>query len=117
MENALLRERINDNRRRSRKTRHAGSRGPKLPDRGHAGRGTGNAREKPPDPPAATVANGATANGSVPPEGGGTLAERIRALQYHASRARQQAADLISLGGFGADSLTPAPCPFVNRGL
>ena len=26
------------------------------------------------------------------PEGGGTLAERIRALQSHASRARQQAA-------------------------
>jgi chromosome segregation ATPase len=33
--------------------------------------------------------NGATANGGVP-EGGGTLAERIRALQSHASRARQQ---------------------------
>ena len=33
-------------------------------------------------------ANGATA--SVPAEGGGTLAERIKALQYHASRARQQ---------------------------
>jgi len=26
------------------------------------------------------------------PEGGGTLAERIRALQAHASRARQQGA-------------------------
>jgi hypothetical protein len=34
--------------------------------------------------------NGAAANG--PPEGGGTLAERIRALQSHASRARQQGA-------------------------
>src|SRR5467141_1018367 len=29
-------------------------------------------------PASGTVANGATANGSVPPEGGGTLAERIR---------------------------------------
>ena len=28
----------------------------------------------------------------APPEGGGTLAERIRALQSHASRARQQGA-------------------------
>ena len=36
-------------------------------------------------------ANGAAANGSAP-EGGGTLAERIRALQSHASRARQQGA-------------------------
>jgi len=34
------------------------------------------------------AANGAAANGSVS-EGGGTLAERIRALQSHASRARQ----------------------------
>ncbi len=37
------------------------------------------------------VSNGAAASGSVP-EGGGTLAERIRALQSHASRARQQGA-------------------------
>jgi chromosome segregation ATPase len=37
-------------------------------------------------------ANGAPTQGSpsVAPEGGGTLAERIRALQSHASRARQQ---------------------------
>jgi chromosome segregation ATPase len=39
-------------------------------------------------------ANGTAANGSATganvPEGGGTLAERIRALQSHASRARQQ---------------------------
>jgi hypothetical protein len=42
-----------------------------------------------------------SANGAVPnpvaasatvPEGGGTLAERIRALQSHASRARQRGA-------------------------
>jgi hypothetical protein len=42
----------------------------------------------------ARPANGVPANGSgaggAAPEGGGTLAERIRALQSHASRARQQ---------------------------
>jgi hypothetical protein len=40
-------------------------------------------------------ANGAvngTAPHDSPAEGGGTLAERIRALQSHASRARQQGA-------------------------
>jgi chromosome segregation ATPase len=37
------------------------------------------------------AASGAAANGNLP-EGGGTLAERIRALQSHASRARQQGA-------------------------
>jgi chromosome segregation ATPase len=37
------------------------------------------------------VANGSAANGNLP-EGGGTLADRIRALQSHASRARQQGA-------------------------
>jgi chromosome segregation ATPase len=45
---------------------------------------------------AAKAANGVAANGSAAhgnlPEGGGTLAERIRALQSHASRARQQGA-------------------------
>ena len=35
--------------------------------------------------------NGAAANGNAS-EGGGTLAERIRALQSHASRAQQQGA-------------------------
>jgi hypothetical protein len=44
------------------------------------------APKNPPKP-----ANGATAPPSAP-EGGGTLAERIRALQSHASRARQQGA-------------------------
>jgi len=38
-----------------------------------------------------TMANGAASHGGLP-EGGGTLAERIRALQSHASRARQQGA-------------------------
>jgi chromosome segregation ATPase len=37
------------------------------------------------------VANGSAANGNLS-EGGGTLADRIRALQSHASRARQQGA-------------------------
>ena len=41
----------------------------------------------------AKPANTAPANDAIPgaglPEGGGTLAERIRALQFHASRARQ----------------------------
>jgi chromosome segregation ATPase len=45
---------------------------------------------------AAKAANGTAANGSAAnanlAEGGGTLAERIRALQSHASRARQQGA-------------------------
>jgi chromosome segregation ATPase len=45
---------------------------------------------------AAKAANGVAANGSAAngnlTEGGGTLAERIRALQSHASRARQQGA-------------------------
>jgi chromosome segregation ATPase len=40
---------------------------------------------------AARISNGAAANGGVP-ESGGTLAERIRALQSHASRARQAGA-------------------------
>jgi chromosome segregation ATPase len=42
---------------------------------------------------AAKPANANTAApGAPPPEGGGTLADRIRALQSHASRARQQGA-------------------------
>ena len=41
--------------------------------------------------PARPASGGATGGSpSVAPEGGGTLAERIRALQSHASRARQQ---------------------------
>jgi chromosome segregation ATPase len=42
-----------------------------------------------PTPPSGVATNGA-ANGGIPE--GGTLAERIRALQSHASRARQQGA-------------------------
>jgi hypothetical protein len=44
-----------------------------------------------PAKPANGAVNGTAANGNTP-EGGGTLAERIRALQSHASRARQQGA-------------------------
>jgi hypothetical protein len=46
------------------------------------------AAESAPPPRAAKPANGASTNTGVS-EGGGTLAERIRALQSHASRARQ----------------------------
>ena len=40
----------------------------------------------------AKPANGAAPHERARREGGGTLAERIRALQSHASRARQQGA-------------------------
>src|SRR6478752_6163216 len=81
MENALLRERIND----------IAAEVAKL---AMTLEGPNSAIEamlaaEPAAPKPAKAANGAAANGS--PEGsGGTLAERIRALQYHASRARQQ---------------------------
>jgi chromosome segregation ATPase len=79
MENALLRERINDIAAEVAKLAMQ-LEGPNSPIE------TMLASE-----PAKTArpANGATANGGVP-EAGGTLAERIRALQSHASRARQQ---------------------------
>jgi chromosome segregation ATPase len=87
MENALLRERINDIAAEVAKLAMQ-LEGPNSPIEAML------AAE--PAPPARTAkpgngvaANGAAANGSVP-EGGGTLAERIRALQSHASRARQQ---------------------------
>src|SRR6476646_2991664 len=79
MENALLRERIND----------IAAEVAKL---AMTLEGPNSAIEamlaaEPAAPKPAKAANGAAANGS--PEGsGGTLAERIRALQYHASRAR-----------------------------
>jgi chromosome segregation ATPase len=83
MENALLRERIND----------IAAEVAKL---AMTLEGPNSAIEamlaaEPGAPKPAKAANGTAANGS--PEGsGGTLAERIRALQYHASRARQQGA-------------------------
>ena len=87
MENALLRERIND----------IAAEVAKLAIQLE---GPNSAIEamlvaaEPSTPPksAPKPANANTAAPSAPPEGGGTLAERIRALQSHASRARQQGA-------------------------
>src|SRR5712672_1955869 len=81
MENALLRERINDIAAEVAKLAIQ-LEGPNSPIEAMLA-------ALPEMPAKATrPANGATA--SVPAEGGGTLAERIKALQYHASRARQQ---------------------------
>src|SRR5450756_151008 len=89
MENALLRERINDIAAEVAKLAMQ-LEGPNSPIE------TMLAAADPAVPAkAAKLANGSTANGAAPsgiPEGGGTLAERIRALQSHASRARQQGA-------------------------
>jgi chromosome segregation ATPase len=84
MENALLRERINDIAAEVAKLAMQ-LEGPNSPIEAML------AAE--PVIPAKTArpANGTAANGGIP-EGGGTLAERIRALQSHASRARQQGA-------------------------
>ena len=83
MENALLRERINDIAAEVAKLAIQ-LEGPNSPIEAML------AAE--PEMPAKVTrpANGAAANAGVPAEGGGTLAERIKALQYHASRARQQ---------------------------
>ena len=84
MENALLRERIND----------IAAEVAKLAIQLE---GPNSAIEamlaaEPAAPKAAKgAANGTPAGGGLP-EGGGTLADRIRALQSHASRARQQGA-------------------------
>ena len=81
MENALLRERINDIAAEVAKLAIQ-LEGPNSPIEAMLA-------AEPEMPAKATrPANGATAG--VPAEGGGTLAERIKALQYHASRARQQ---------------------------
>ena len=82
MENALLRERINDIAAEVAKLAMQ-LEGPNSPIE--------SILAAEPDIPAKAPrpANGATANGGTS-EGGGTLAERIRALQSHASRARQQ---------------------------
>jgi len=88
MENALLRERINDIAAEVAKLAMQ-LEGPNSPIEAMLA-AEPEMPAKGPRPAGGTVANGATANGSVPPEGDGTLAERIRALQYHASRARQQ---------------------------
>ena len=86
MENALLRERINDIAAEVAKLAMQ-LEGPNSPIEAML------AAEPaiPAKPSNGATATGAVAHGSAP-EGGGTLAERIRALQSHASRARQQGA-------------------------
>jgi chromosome segregation ATPase len=90
MENALLRERINDIAAEVAKLAMQ-LEGPNSPIEAML-----TAAEPAVPAKAAKPANGAMTNGAAPsggiPEGGGTLAERIRALQSHASRARQQGA-------------------------
>jgi chromosome segregation ATPase len=90
MENALLRERINDIAAEVAKLAMQ-LEGPNSPIEAML------AATDPAVPAkVAKPANDAAGNGAAPaggaPEGGGTLAERIRALQSHASRARQQGA-------------------------
>ncbi len=87
MENALLRERINDIAAEVAKLAMQ-LEGPNSPIETMLAAADPAASAK-----AAKPVNGVTANGAPPasvPESGGTLAERIRALQSHASRARQQ---------------------------
>src|SRR5580692_1755505 len=81
MENALLRERINDIAAEVAKLAMT-LEGPNSPIEAML------AAEPAIPAKAARPANGAAASAGMP-EGGGTLAERIRALQSHASRARQ----------------------------
>ena len=86
MENALLRERINDIAAEVAKLAMQ-LEGPNSPIETMLAAADPAVPAKAPRP-----ANGSAANGAAPsrpPEGGGTLAERIRALQSHASRARQ----------------------------
>ncbi|HEX2635122.1 MAG TPA: hypothetical protein VHM22_20145 [Bradyrhizobium sp.] len=84
MENALLRERINDIAAEVAKLAMQ-LEGPNSPIEAMLGETQAAAT------PARPASGGATQGSpSVAPEGGGTLAERIRALQSHASRARQQ---------------------------
>jgi chromosome segregation ATPase len=90
MENALLRERINDIAAEVAKLAMQ-LEGPNSPIEAML-----TAAEPATAAKAAKPVNGTAAGGTIPtggaPEGGGTLAERIRALQSHASRARQQGA-------------------------
>lgn len=84
MENALLRERINDI------AAEVAKLAMQLEGPNSAIEAMLAAEPAAPKTPS-KPANGATAPAAIP-EGGGTLAERIRALQSHASRARQQGA-------------------------
>ncbi|WP_298881293.1 hypothetical protein [uncultured Bradyrhizobium sp.] len=88
MENALLRERINDIAAEVAKLAMQ-LEGPNSPIEALLAAEAGQPPKPAPRPANGTATNGAAA---VLPEGGGTLAERIRALQAHASRARQQGA-------------------------
>jgi chromosome segregation ATPase len=85
MENALLRERINDI------AAEVAKLAIQLEGPNSAIEAMLAAEPTVPAKTAAKPANGASPAGNLP-EGGGTLAERIRALQSHASRARQQGA-------------------------
>jgi chromosome segregation ATPase len=89
MENALLRERINDIAAEVAKLAMQ-LEGPNSPIEALLAAEAGQAPKPVPRPANGAATNGATA--APPAEGGGTLAERIRALQAHASRARQQGA-------------------------
>jgi chromosome segregation ATPase len=84
MENALLRERINDI------AAEVAKLAIQLEGPNSAIEAMLAAEPVAPKVPA-KAANDTVATGGIP-EGGGTLAERIRALQSHASRARQQGA-------------------------
>jgi len=82
MENALLRERINDIAAEVAKLAMT-IEGPDSPIEAIL------AAESSPAT-AAKAANGTAGNGAMPAAGGGTLADRIRALQSHASRSARQ---------------------------
>ena len=80
MENALLRERINDIAAEVAKLAMT-IEGPDSPIEAILAAESS---------PAAKAVNGAPGNGAMPAAGGGTLADRIRALQSHASRSARQ---------------------------
>jgi chromosome segregation ATPase len=90
MENALLRERINDIAAEVAKLAMQ-LEGPNSPIEAMLTAAEPAIPAKAAKPVNGTATNGTTQTGGAP-EGGGTLAERIRALQSHASRARQQGA-------------------------
>jgi chromosome segregation ATPase len=87
MENALLRERINDIAAEVAKLAMQ-LEGPNSAIETMLAAADPAVPAKVTKPANGTAANGAAQSGAAP-EGGGTLAERIRALQSHASRARQ----------------------------
>src|ERR1700676_3822530 len=90
MENALLRERINDIAAEVAKLAMQ-LEGPNSPIEAMLTAAEPAIPAKAAKPVNGTATHGTTQTGGAP-EGGATLAERIRALQSHASRARQQGA-------------------------